>query len=117
MTEARALVRTARPPRTAFQFLQHPTTPGVDMDFTRILHAAALTGLGLAAGACQQGRPPLELAGAVTQVDEAEAASGDARATEPKIAGVDLLTYIGEIFAEQQRVLAARPPEKDVPSF
>lgn len=53
----------------------------------------------------------------MTQVDEAEAASGDARATEPKIAGVDLLTYIGEIFAEQQRVLAARPPEKDVPSF
>ena len=87
------------------------------MDFTRILYAAALTGLGLAAAACQQSGPQLELAAAADPVDEAKAAPGDARATDPKIAGASLLSYIGEIFAEQQRVLGAKPPDKDAPSF
>ncbi|MGJ3699896.1 hypothetical protein [Variovorax sp. AFSI2.2] len=87
------------------------------MDFTRIFHAAALTGLGLAAAACQQSGPQLELADDGTQVDQAKAAPKDARAPAPKIGGDGLLSYIGEIFAEQQRVLGAKPPEKDAPSF
>ncbi|MDP9931932.1 hypothetical protein J2X90_004583 [Variovorax paradoxus] len=87
------------------------------MDFTRILHAAALTGLGLAAAACQQSGPQIELASAVAPADEAKAAPKDARAAASKISDDSLLTYIGEMFAEQQRALAGRPPDKDAPSF
>jgi len=87
------------------------------MDFTRLLHAAALTGLGLAAAACQQSGPQLELASAVAPADGAAPAQKDARAAAPKIADDSLLTYIGEMFAEQQRALAARPPDKESPSF
>ena len=72
------------------------------MDFTRILHAAALTGLGLAAAACQQSGPQIELASAVAPADEAKAAPKDARAAASKISDDSLLTYIGEMFAEQQ---------------
>ncbi|KQU91739.1 hypothetical protein ASC78_02110 [Variovorax sp. Root318D1] len=87
------------------------------MDFTRICQAAALTGLTLAAAACQQSGPQLEAAGAGAPADEAKSAPSGVRAAAPKIADDNLLTYIGEMFAEQQRVLAGKPPEKDSPSF
>lgn len=87
------------------------------MDFTRLWHVAALTGLALAAAGCRQSGPQLELASAVAPADESQVASKDARAAAPKIADDSLLTYIGEMFAEQQRALAGRPPDKDAPSF
>jgi hypothetical protein len=87
------------------------------MDFTRLLHVAALAGLGLAAAGCRQSGPQIELVSAVAPADETQAAPKDARAAPPKIADDSLLTYIGEMFAEQQRALAGRPPDKDAPSF
>jgi len=87
------------------------------MDFNRTFQAAALAALGLAAVACQQGRQPLELAQTVTTQMEADAAPEDARAADATLGGMGLLTYIGDIFAEQQRVLAGKPPDAVSPSF
>jgi len=88
------------------------------MDFNRTFHAAALAAFGLAAGACQQSRSPLELVQVAATVEaEADAAPQDARASEAQAPGAGLLAYIGEIFAEQQRVLAGKSPEAEVPGF
>ena len=86
------------------------------MDFNRTFHAAALAALGLAAGACQQSRSPLELV-QVAATAETDAAPQDVRASEAQAPGAGLLAYIGEIFAEQQRVLAGKSPEAEVPGF
>lgn len=87
------------------------------MKFLRIFQAAVMVGLGATATACHQSRQPLASAKAAAQADDKSVEAGSAQATDSDVVGRRLDAYFGELFSNEQKALASKPPEADAPSF
>jgi hypothetical protein len=77
-----------------------------------LLKAAVIVGLSFGAAACHQTRQPLESARAETKSIESAQGLGNTGVVRTRSDA-----YIGEIFAEEEKVLATKPPREDAPSF